>query len=216
MIVLASSSPRRVDLLRSLGLDFDVVPSHVDETVEGRVAPEQMVVDLAVAKAREVAGLIGRGRQRVVRDPAGNATAAGAAGRTQPAFVLGADTTVVLDEEIIGKPGSPEEAAAMLAQLSGRCHQVYTGVALLQLPENRLETGCQVSRVYFRPMLPAEIDAYVATGEPMDKAGAYALQGTGSAFVEKIEGCFTNIIGLPVPLVVEILRRFGVSILGLP
>src|SRR5262249_43826865 len=109
-----------------------------------------------------------------------------------------------------------DEACAMLSRLSGRCHEVFTGVAIMELPQDKVEADYEVSRVHFRKMEPREIESYVATGEPMDKAGAYALQGTGSAFVERIEGCFTNIIGLPIPLVVQMLRRLGISILGLP
>jgi septum formation protein len=129
-------------------------------------------------------------------------------------LVLGADTVVVIDGRVIGKPGSRKQAIEMLSRLSGRCHEVFTGVALVESSGSVPSTGYEVSRVYMRPIHAREMEAYVDTGEPMDKAGAYALQGIASAFVERIEGCFTNIIGLPVPLVVRLLRGAGVPVLG--
>jgi septum formation protein len=216
-LILASSSPRRKALLQSLGLDFVVLPSRFEEDMTVQIKPEELVVSLALSKAQEVADRVMAGG-----DDAGEPALADhdvtVCGATQEAktLVLGADTIVVLDDIILGKPVTDQDACRMLAALSGRCHQVYTGVAIIRLPQQRIETSYAVSSVFFRPMEQAEIESYVRTGEPMDKAGAYALQGIGSAFVEKIEGCFTNVIGLPVPLVMQILRRFGVQILGLP
>ncbi|HEY9869631.1 MAG TPA: Maf family protein [Candidatus Obscuribacterales bacterium] len=192
-LILASGSPRRVELLKNLGLKFEVMPSSIEEKIDPHLEPPELVVGLAVAKARAVAG----------RAPA--------AGR---ALVLGADTVVVIDGSIIGKPESREQAVEMLSRLSRRCHEVFTGVALVESSGLVLSTGYEVSRVYMRLIDAREMEAYVDTGEPMDKAGAYALQGIGSAFVERIEGCFTNIIGLPVPLVVRLLRGAGVPVLG--
>lgn len=215
-IILASSSPRRLDLLRSLGLSFAVMPSHIDEEVEHAGGPDALVVDLALAKARAVAKLISSGASQITASVRPDGRAAGNSDARGNCLVLGADTVVVLDGEVLGKPSSESDACAMLARLSGRAHDVYTGVALLDLASGT-EQCCQVvSRVTFRKMQTAEIEAYVSTGEPMDKAGAYALQGTGSAFVERIDGCFTNVIGLPIPHVVQLLRRAGVAILGLP
>lgn len=196
-LVLASRSPRRIELLSNLGLAFEVMPSHIEENVDLQLAPENVVVQLAEAKAGVVA-------KHLVPGPG------------QEIVVLGADTIVVIDGEIIGKPQSAQEAISMLAKLSGRWHQVYTGVALLRLPDLWSATSYEVSKVYIRELAAKEIDSYIATGESMDKAGAYALQGIASAFVEKIDGCFTNVIGLPMPQVVHLLRQAGVSVLGIP
>jgi len=196
-LILASSSPRRRQLLGYLGVKFEVIPSHFEEIVDQSLTPAEVVVDLSIAKAQEIAEKIG----------------ASTIGAT---VVLGADTVVVLDGQMIGKPDSRQQAVEMLSQLSGQCHEVFTGVALIELPGRRVTSAYQVSKVYMRTIEPSEIQSYVETGEPMDKAGAYALQGIGSVFVEKIEGCFTNIIGLPVPLVVQLLRGLGIEILGLP
>jgi septum formation protein len=119
--------------------------------------------------------------------------------------VLGADTTVVLDGEVLGKPRDAQEAAAMLGRLSGRSHRVLTGVCLIS-PEGRTETAVETTTVEFRALSRAEIDRYVASGEPMDKAGAYAIQGGAGAFVTRIEGDFDNVVGLPVALVAQLLR----------
>ncbi len=214
-LILASSSPRRVELLRSLGLGFSILPSNIDEDFAEGDKPADIVLKLALAKARAVVDLIGETDESKLTQVSGAITC-GAALSGAPTLVLGADTIVVIDDDVLGKPSSPEEACRMLAGMSGRMHQVFTGIALLSLPDDRAETGYEVSNVYFKPMQEREIAAYVATGEPADKAGAYALQGTGSAFVERIDGCFTNIIGLPVPKLVTLLRRFGITVLGLP
>lgn len=197
-LVLASNSPRRKDLLKNLGLNFEVMPSNVDESFDPKLPPAEVVTILAEAKAREI------GRRL-------NQT-----GTSQPTIIVGSDTLVVLDNKIFGQPKSQLEAVQMLKQLSGRQHTVYTAVSLLKLPEQTTSTACDSSKVFLRHLQPAEIEAYVQTGEPMDKAGAYALQGIGAALVEKVEGCVTNIIGLPVPVVVRLLRESGVKILGCP
>lgn len=196
-LILASSSPRRLDLLRNLGVAFAVLPSNLEEIVDETLSPAELVVDLAVAKAQEVAERI---RAFVCGDT----------------VVLGADTLVVVDGTVIGKPASREEAVEMLSRLSGRCHEVYTGVALIRLPGGQVSSAYEVSKVFMRKIDEAEIAAYVQSDEPMDKAGSYALQGAASAFVQRIDGCFTNIIGLPIPLVVRLLRDCGIAILGLP
>lgn len=194
-LVLASGSPRRVELLGALGLHFDSIASQVDETTDGAGDPSRLVVSLALAKARAVS-------QSLEPDAAG-------------ALVLGADTVVVLDGDILGKPASAAQARLMLSRLSARCHEVYTGVATVRCPEMDEASGFRVTKVFFRPIAAAEIDAYIATGEPEDKAGAYALQGAGAAFVERLEGCYTNVIGLPLPLAIDLIRRGGVPVLGL-
>jgi nucleoside triphosphate pyrophosphatase len=185
VIVLASGSPRRRQLLEMLGLPFRVVAPQVDETRGPAEQPEGYVTRLAREKATTVAA------------------------RERGAVVLAADTTVVLRGRIFEKPASAEEAAEMLRQLEGRQHQVMTAVAVAQ--DGRVEHALDVTAVTFRPLSDAAIAAYVATGEPLDKAGAYAIQGKGAALVEGIRGDFFGVMGLPVRLALELLERFGVS-----
>ncbi|MCA9804161.1 MAG: septum formation inhibitor Maf [Cyanobacteria bacterium HKST-UBA02] len=191
-LILASASPRRVALLTTLGLQFEVRPSDVDETIHTPMSPEEAVIELAVSKARAVAA---------------------ETGDRADALVLGADTIVAYAGELLGKPGDPEEARRMLRLLSGSSHQVFTGVCLV-LPQGREVSACEETIIHFRELCDEEIDAYITTGEPMDKAGAYALQGAASAFVSKLVGCYTNVIGLPVPLTVSLLRQAGLPVLG--
>ncbi len=180
-LVLASASPRRAELLAAAGIAFEVDTANVDETPRAGEAPRDYVRRLAEAKARAV----------TVRHPAG--------------LVLGADTTVVVDGTILGKPVDATDAGDMLRRLSGRSHQVLTGVALVR-DGRTVEVDVAVTDVWFAPMTGADIDAYVATGEPMDKAGAYAIQGRASCFVTRIDGSYSNVVGLPVALVHQWLR----------
>lgn len=183
-LVLASSSPRRVELLRGLGIPCRVAPVPVDETPLPGEDPEAHVLRLAEAKAL-----------------AGSA-------RMEGALALGGDTVVVLDGEILGKPASSEEAVRMLLRLSGRAHEVRSGLAFAR--GGRVEaSGSRVTRVFFRPFDPAEATAYVGTGEPMDKAGGYGIQGLGAALVEGIEGDWSNVVGLPIPLLLSLLGQVG-------
>jgi septum formation protein len=191
-LVLASASPRRQEILTAAGFDFQVVPTSVDERrFPAETAPDY-VRRLALAKAQ-----------------AALATTAAAS-----APILGADTVVALDESVLGKPASPGEAASMLRLLSGRDHQVLTGVCLLRRShqsadgETTLWQDVRLSSttVRFAPLTEAEIQEYVATPEPFDKAGAYAVQGRASRFVERIEGCYFNVVGLPVSLVYRMLK----------
>jgi septum formation protein len=182
-LVLASASPRRRELLARLELDFEVRPTGTDETPHPGEAPEAHVLRLAAAKAN-AAALPGE-------------------------MVLGADTIVVVDGEILGKPGDDEEARAMLRRLSGRDHEVWTGVALAVRAEGaepELHSRSCRTLVRFRALTDADIDAYVATGEPADKAGAYGIQGGAAAFVESIEGDYDNVVGLPLATVRDLLR----------
>jgi septum formation protein len=188
-LVLASDSPRRRQLLESLLLEFDVVPSEVDETRLPGEAPGAYVLRLARAKAEAVAG---------------------------PGTVaLGADTVVVHRGRLLGKPGHPAEARSMLERLSGEAHTVFTGVAVASWDDG-LAVRSEVERavVYFHELTEGEITAYVASGEPMDKAGAYALQGLGGVFVRRIEGTPTTVVGLPIDLAARLLRSAGVTVLG--
>jgi len=184
VIVLASGSPRRRELLTMLGLPFRVVEPCVDETRESSELPEGYVTRLARAKAGAVA----------LRAPG--------------EVVLGADTTVVLRGEVFEKPSTPADAMRMLARLEGRTHQVMTAVAVAR--DDRLEDAIDVTDVKFRSLSRAQIADYVATGEPLDKAGAYAIQGKGAALVEGIRGDFFSVMGLPLRLALELLERFGV------
>jgi septum formation protein len=199
-LVLASQSPRRIEMMRALGLKVDCIPSSIDETTDLR-DPAQVVEELAAAKAQAVY------RQLQKDEPAGH--------KQNKTLILGADTIVVLGQEILGKPASREDAYQMLMRMSGRCHRVYTGVALVDGRTDQTVTNHEVSHVYFRSLDPAEVRWYAKTEEPMDKAGAYALQGTAGAFVQKIDGCYTNVIGLPMPLTVRMLRHAGIPVLGM-
>ncbi len=190
-LILASASPRRRALLGELGLAFDVVPSAVAESLPPGVPADELVARLALAKARDVAGRI----------PGG-----------EPALVLGADTLVVFEGRPLGKPASAGEARAMLEALRGRVHEVLTAVALVERPAGREATATVTSRVEMRPFSGAELDGYLATAEPYDKAGAYAVQGEGARLVARVEGCYTNVVGLPVTTTVRLLRSFGVAV----
>jgi septum formation protein len=184
-VVLASGSPRRLELLRRLGLDPEVRVAAVDETPLTGETPAETVARLARAKAHAV--------------EAGDA------------LVVAADTEVVLDGTVLGKPGDPAEATAMLRALSGRAHVVLTGVHVLA--GDRESAAVEETVVCFRALSDEEIAAYVATGEPDDKAGGYGIQGAGGMFVERIEGSDTNVIGLPLATVVRLAGEVGVTLL---
>ena len=199
-LILASSSPRRKDLLEALGLNFDIIASHLEEVIDERLSPPDLVLNLARQKAEDVFGSYLKSHSE------------------ESFLVLGADTMVVLDGRFIAKPVDKADACSMLRSLSGKKHQVFTGVFLTALLQNKRQTwqSVECSDVYFRDLEQAEIEAYVETGEPMDKAGAYALQGIGACLVDRVEGSHTNIVGLPIPNVVSLLRQAGYGILGLP
>ncbi len=182
MLILASASPRRAELLRSAGIEFAVRVADIDESL----LPGEMPADYVLRLSREKAAAI-----------------------TQPGeTVLGADTTVVIEEEIAGKPVDAEDAARMLRALSGRWHEVLTAVTLIS--DDLISSELTVTRVKFSQLTQKEIDWYVATGEPMDKAGGYGIQGYASRFVESIEGSYSNVVGLPVETVYRMLRKFKV------
>ncbi len=191
-IVLASSSPRRRKLLRELGVGFSVRLPVVDERPRPGELPGPYVRRLALAKARTVA----RGL-----DPGGGAS-----------WVLGADTAVVLDGKILGKPRDAGDAAVMLARLSGRTHEVLTGVALVPAAGGRARTSVVRSRVEMRPFDAAAIRRYVACGEPLDKAGGYAVQGRGRHLVARVIGSLTNVVGLPLERLGRLFTTAGVSL----
>ena len=196
-IILASASPRRAQVLSDAGIRFTALPTQTDEARLAGEAVADMVQRLAEAKARAAANAL-NGSSRGAR-----AKVAG------PAIVIGADTTVEIDGEALGKPGSAEAARAMLARLSGKTHRVHTGVAMLRLPDGAARVEVEHSAVRFAILTPTEIEAYVATGEPLDKAGGYGIQGFGGRFVEGIEGCYFNVVGLPLARVYRMLRELG-------
>jgi septum formation protein len=184
--VLASASPRRLDLLRRIGIQPVVRPADADESVLAGEAPAELVARLARMKAEAVRA-----------DPG--------------ALVVAADTIVVLDGRILGKPADAEEARTALRSLSGATHRVLTGVHVRR--DDRSAAGVEHTDVRFRPLTDLEIDAYVATGEPLDKAGAYGIQGTGGMFVEAIAGSDTNVVGLPLATLVRLAAEVGVDLL---
>ena len=181
-IGLVSASPRRAALLRGAGVPFTVIPPAHGEEIPSGASPEEEAVRFAEEKALS------------------------AAGGGEPRILLAADTLVAGEGAPFGKPAGPEEAARMLRALSGRWHRVVTGVCLLDRKTGRRETGAETTRVLFRELGAAEIDAYVSTGEPLDKAGAYGIQGRGALLVERIEGCYANVVGLPLVRTRETLR----------
>ena len=191
-LVLASASPRRAELLTAAGFTFDVLPVDVDE----RVRPDERPADYVRRLASEKSA-------RALERLPGSAAAV---------IVLGADTVVVVDEQVLGKPRDVHDAADMMSRLSGRSHQVMTGVSV-RTAANEL-IGVDSSSVTFAPLTPAEIDWYVATGEGRDKAGAYAIQGLAGRFIPRVEGSYSNVVGLPIALIYGLLQKASPSGIG--
>lgn len=185
-IVLASASPRRSELLESAGISFSVVPADIPEEPLPGESPAAHVLRLAKEKALVVAGLV------------------------EGDIFIGADTVVVCDEEIMGKPVDAVDASRMLSALSGKAHEVITGFAVHDRTSGVTHSDVVSTRVIFKALTLEEIDAYIATGCPFDKAGAYAIQGGAAYMVRGIDGSYTNVVGLPLCEVVEVLRSFGV------
>jgi septum formation protein len=188
VITLASSSPRRAELLRAAGFRLRIQPSHIDETGEkGETdeTAEAYVLRLARSKA--------------------------AAAKNSPGLVLGADTVVVINGEILGKPRDEADAVSMLSRLSGQWHDVLTGVAVIN--GARAASDLERTRVKFAELSVEEVDWYIATGEAFDKAGAYAIQGRGALFIERIEGSYSNVVGLPLRLVYRLAREVGIDLM---
>ncbi len=190
-LYLASRSPRRSELLSQIGVTHEVVTVDVDESPLAGESPADYVVRLALEKA----------------------AAGRAATQHSPQPVLAADTAVVVDGEILGKPADRADAVTMLTRLSGRSHEVLTGIALAG---KELKSRLSVSQVTFRPITVAEADAYWLSGEPADKAGGYAIQGLGAVFVSHLEGSFSGVVGLPLFTTAELLRGAGIKLLQLP
>lgn len=183
-LVLASASPRRTWILQQLGIDHVVDPAHIDESIVPQDDPEFLVRELAARKAFETS----------LRHPG--------------SLVLGADTVVYLEPRVLGKPEHADEAFSMLHALSGRTHVVWTGIHLA-CDGRRLEGAAVPTRVTFRSFTEREIETYVATGDPLDKAGAYGIQGPGLGLVERIDGCYYAVAGLPVAATIQLLQRHG-------
>lgn len=184
-MILASGSPRRRELLEGMGVDFRVIEPEIEERPREGESPASFVRRLAVEKARKVAEV------------------------HPSSWVLGADTVVVLEGEIMGKPRGASEAASMLRRLSGKVHNVLTAFALVNLAEGRQITGLEITEVKFVPMDETDIRWYISTGEPLGKAGAYAIQGRGGVFVEWVKGSYSNVVGLPLAQLLPHLKALG-------
>lgn len=184
LLILASGSPRRKELMAAVGVFFEVIVSDVDETEHPLESPENMVKRLALAKARAVAD------------------------KNKGRFVLAADTTVALDNRVLGKPTSTDDAKRMLSALSGKQHDVFTAFCVVT-PDGTAQVESVRTRVGFRTLTNADIARYVATGEPMDKAGGYGIQGRGAACVSDVNGSYTNVVGLPTQQVLDLLTRLN-------
>ncbi|WP_418792596.1 Maf family protein [Phosphitispora sp. TUW77] len=188
-LILASGSPRRQELLKQMGLCFEVMVNPVDETVLPGMPPTEAVAELAYRKAMAVAARLNEG------------------------IVIGADTVVVHCGDILGKPSGIADAINTLKSLSGTDHLVITGFSIVDCATGRLSKASETTRVFFRRLSDVQIEAYVRTGEPMDKAGSYGIQGLGAVLVKKIEGCYFNVVGLPLSSLAAQLRQFGVEML---
>ncbi len=188
-IILASASPQRKKLLEQIGLEFEVEPSNHIEVTSSTLKPHQLARLLSYEKAVAVAG------------------------KCHNAIVIAADTFIVCQGKIMGKPHTEAEARGMLAALSGKTHSVITGFTIIDADKNKIVTQSVETKVSMKKLTPAEIDAYVTSGEPLDRAGAYAIQGLGAVLAEKIEGDYFNVVGLPLSALAESLKEFGVHIL---
>jgi septum formation protein len=194
-LYLASQSPRRQRLLDQLGVRFKPLAVEIDETWDSIEPVRDYVVRLAIEKAQA-------GWRKI--------------SETELLPVLGADTVVVLDDAILRKPSHRDEGLAMLARLSGRCHYVYTAMAMIVPPGDKQQLRINLSRVHFRPLTTSEMEAYWVTGEPLGKAGGYAIQGLAAAFIERIEGSYSGVMGLPLYETAELLSLIGINLLSDP
>ncbi|RBP46716.1 Maf family protein [Garciella nitratireducens] len=190
-IILASQSPQRRKLLKQLGLNFKVIPSKIDETLENGGTICERIEKLALKKAQNIADFI-----------------------DEEALIIGADTVVVLDE-ILGKPPTKEDAISMLKKLSGKTHQVITGISIIDTLSKKQCSSSQITYVTMRPYSEQDIHRYINSGEYQDKAGSYAIQGLGALLVEKIDGDYFNIVGLPISVLNYLLKKFDFDIFSL-
>ncbi|HJX36574.1 MAG TPA: nucleoside triphosphate pyrophosphatase [Dehalococcoidales bacterium] len=188
-IILASASPRRKELLEKIGLKFEVDASNCAEEIDPALEPDELVRGISLAKAKSVSS------------------------RHKDALIIAADTIGVIGKKLLGKPHTAVEARKMLAQISGKSHEVITGFTVLDTATNKVFSGTVNTKVYIKKLTRQEIAAYVRTGEPLDKAGAYGIQGLGAVIVEKIEGDYYNVMGLPLNALTNALKEFGISVL---
>ena len=188
-VILASNSPRRRELLHQIGIQFKVCPTQTDERVLTNEKPETYVVRVASDKVAVASQSVKKG------------------------IVIAADTIVVIDNAILGKPVDKRDAERMISTLQGKIHQVMTGLAVMSAGSKKMLTGLSITKVWFRALAETDIHSYVETGEPLDKAGAYGIQGIGALLVDKIEGCYFNVVGLPISLLGEMLRSFDIDLL---
>ena len=182
-IILASNSPRRKELLKKIGLEFEVIPSNFEENLPDDNFSYEKIENLAVNKARDV-------EKRI----------------TDPAIIIAADTVVVLNGKILGKPHSKQEAKEMISSLSGKTHEVITSIAMINTENKKTLINSTSTKVTFRKISQEEVEKYISTDEPYDKAGAYAAQGLAAIFIEKINGCFNNVVGISVFEVAKMLK----------
>jgi len=188
-IILASASPRRKELLEKIGLRFKVEPSNYEEDMRSELEPHEFARKISLEKAKVVAS------------------------KHKNAIVIAADTFIIFGGQILGKPHTEKEARKMLETISGKPHSVITGFSIIDTGTSKTLSKSVETKIYIRKLTLAEIDAYVKSKEPLDKAGAYAIQGLGAVFVEKIEGDYFNVIGLPLSALTEALKEFGISVL---
>lgn len=190
-VILASKSPRRVEILEKIVKEFEVVQSNFDEnTIDFKGDVEKYVKDLSINKAIEVSKRL-----------------------NEPSIVIAADTVVFQNGKVLGKPKNEEDAFSMLSSLSGNTHKVYSGICLINTYDDTVVTDCDCTEVKFSELNPRQIRNYINSGEPMDKAGAYGIQGLGGAFVERIEGCYYNVMGLPLNKLYKALENYDMTIL---
>ncbi|OBZ12838.1 MULTISPECIES: nucleoside triphosphate pyrophosphatase [Bacillales] len=196
-LVLASSSPRRKELVASLDLSLPVyiLSTDTDETIEASWSPEQVVEQLSLRKANAALKMLQQ-KQAV-----------------ETSLIIGADTIVVLDGDVLGKPVDDEEAKVMLGRLQGRTHEVYTGIACVLSPSGEASIAHRMTKVKMKSLSDEQIARYVATGEPRDKAGSYGIQGLGSTLVDQIEGCYFNVVGLPLSLLSDMLAAYDIAVM---
>jgi septum formation protein len=187
-IILASASPRRKELLQKIGLRFEIEPSGYEEEIHAELDPNEVVLQISIKKAQSVAA------------------------KHKDAVIIAADTIGVIGNKILGKPHTENEARKMLKEISGKAHSVITGFTVLDTATNKIFSRTINTKVYVKNLTTDEIDAYVKTGEPLDKAGAYAIQGLGSLIVERIEGDYYNVVGLPLAALTEAMKEFGINI----
>ncbi|SKA94509.1 septum formation protein [Caloramator quimbayensis] len=189
-VILASNSPRRIEILNTFNIKFDVIPSEYNEKMLNFLSPYELVCELSERKASNVAQKVG-----------------------EDCIIIGADTVVYKDGDILGKPSDEKDAFNMLSKLSGDCHKVITGICIIDKKEKNIYKSYEETLVYFKNLTENEIMDYIKTKEPFDKAGAYGIQGFGGLFVEKIEGCYFNVVGFPVNKLYTALGNMGVNLL---